>query len=145
MSPLRAGAVPCLVVPSVGPSPHCHAHPVVIARPLSRAVTRPGLVCVLPGVGCTVVLLVETSLVLLKLKEKITNEWDREVSPPSSAAGLLFGPPVPAVVALPGCCSRCRCRLGPVSVVAVVSVVGSCCTSRVPGVVVVVPVPVAYA
>ena len=122
---------------------HPLTHPVVIARPLSCAVTRPGLVCVLPGVGCTVVLLIETSLVLLKLKEKITNEWDQEVSPPSPAAGLLFDPPVPAIVAPPGCCSCCRYHLGPVSVVAVVSIIGSCCTSRVPGVVVV-PVPVAY-
>ena len=136
MSPLRAGAVPCLVVPSVGPSPHCHAHPVVIARPLSRAVTRPGLVCVLPGVGCTVVLLVETSLVLLKLKEKITNEWDWEVSPPSPAAGLLFGPPVPVVVVPPGCS---------LVVVAALVLCGGrsrrSCTSRV----VAVPVPVPYA
>ena len=50
---------------------------------------------VLPGVGCTVVLLVETSLVLLKWKEKITQEWDRKVLPPSPATGLLFGPPYP--------------------------------------------------
>jgi hypothetical protein len=52
------------------------------------------VVCsVLLGVGHSVVLLVERSLVLIKLKEKITHEQDQEVTPPGPAACLSFGPP----------------------------------------------------
>ena len=33
--------------------------------------------------------------------------------------------PVPTIVAPPGCCSRCHCRLGPVSVVVVISIIAA--------------------
>jgi hypothetical protein len=106
-------------------------------------VVRAVVIGMLLGVGRTVVLLVETSLVLLKLKgKKVTHKWDQEVSPPGPAAGLLFGPPRPRrsgadwlllLSPLPPWShlggGGCSCR---------------CCAPRAPRVVVV-PVPVPYA
>jgi hypothetical protein len=69
---------------------------------------------VLLGVGHSVVLLVERSLVLVKLKEKITHERDQEVTPPSPAACLPFGPP-------PSPSFLCRLAAALVAVAALVS------------------------
>ena len=80
---------------------------------------------VLLGVGCSPACRNITSAPKNEIRIKITHEWDREVLPPSPAGDLFFGLPVPVVVAPLGCRSRCRCRLGPVLVVAIVPIVAA--------------------
>ena len=70
---------------------------------------------VLLGVGHTIVLLVEMSLVFLKLKKKKNHKWDQEVTSPGPVGGHLVGPP--------RCHFRHRCRLDPDLVGAVIPVV----------------------
>jgi len=70
---------------------------------------------VLLGLGHTIVLLVEMSLVFLKLKKKKNHKWDQEVTSPSPVGGRLIGPLHHHF--------HCCCRLDPDLVVAVVPVV----------------------
>jgi hypothetical protein len=102
---LLVGAVPCLAVPHAPCHQLCHPHPIVSCLAVTPAWwlslgSSPALVfaldwwslhiaavmgdgvsvvvhSVLLGVGHYLVLLVERSLVLVKLKEKITHEWDQ--------------------------------------------------------------------
>ena len=130
----------------LSPCPHCRARPVVVARLLSRAVTCPGLVFTLhrrghrwwcccrrlrrgyrcaPGCRLYCGPARRNIISALKMERKNNSRVGPEgvTSQPHYWSPLWS--PVPTVVAPPGCCSRCRCRLGPVSVVAVISVVAA--------------------
>jgi hypothetical protein len=57
----------------------------------------------------SVVLLMGRSLVLIKLKEKITHKQDQEVTPPGPPLASPLVPPIPVILVPAGCCSHHHC------------------------------------